>query len=182
VADAAPGLFVVATGPPTGTPTGPPTQGTTLAARRLLVLSVTPKPTLPTTPGRLGGRFPHPGRVAGTVASNDNGTLVLNLRSGGTETVMTSATTKVLKFSAVALSDLSPGERVAVTGRPQPSNPAGATPAISARHVVIIPADLAPSDLGLGGLRRFGGFGPVMRGQIRGAAGGPEDLVPQNQI
>lgn len=95
------------------------------------------------------------GTVAGTVASFNGTTLVLNERSGGTVTITTSASTVVMKTQGASVSDILPNDRVVVTG------PAGVAGSVTATAIVL--ANPAAPGSGTGG----GGFGRPGGGRFR---------------
>ncbi|HEU5001415.1 MAG TPA: DUF5666 domain-containing protein [Actinomycetota bacterium] len=126
----------------------------------------TPSPT-PSTRARGRGAG-----VAGTVASVKGGTIVVNLRAGGSATVDTSSSTVVMKTVTTTVSALTPSTAVLVTG------PMNADGTYTANAITITPAGGAGGfgGFGGGGGGGFGGFGGGGSGAFSprpGASGGP---------
>ena len=111
-----------------------------------------PSPT-PTTRARGRGA----NGVAGTVASVNGSTLIVNLRAGGSATVDTSPSTVVMKTVTTTVSALAPNTTVLVTG------PLNADGTYTANAITITP---------LGGAGGFGGFGGGGGGGFGGFGGG----------
>jgi hypothetical protein len=110
--------------------------------------------------------------VAGTLKSDSGGTLTVTPPKGGSVTVKTTSTTKVIEVVKGALSDVTVGATVSVRGAPTGTGTgtANATSTIAAEQVAILPANSA-----LGGALHIagpGGPGPRAFGPRAKAAPG----------
>lgn len=118
-----------------------------------------PSPT-PTTRARGRGA----NGVAGTVASVNGSTFIVNLRTGGSATVDASSATVVMKTVTTTLSALAPNTTVVVSG------PMNADGTYTANAITITP---------LGGGGGFGGFGGGGGGGFGGLGGGGGTFSPR---